>query len=211
MREDGLIEIEGGGTPSYAPEEARFAWMAQSWDNWGDLILAAAEAHGLPPSWVIAIMSIESGLWSGDAAKQANVVSSAGARGLMQVMPDTATRLGYSPDDMFVPEIGIDAGANLLERLAKRQDNQLPAMAAAYNSGRACNDGRFSNRWNLAMAEYYADVVIKFNNSAVMYLDMSPRGRGGGKLLMGLTIGAAGLYAAAVIAGLVMMPRWLRR
>lgn len=207
MRSDGLIEVEGQGTPHYEPTDTRFAWMMQSWENWSDLILDAAAHYNLPASWILGIMSIESGLWSADPTKQAAVVSSAGARGLMQVMPATAEGLGFGADDMFQPDKAIDAGALLLSKLAKQTGGQLPQMAAIYNSGRACNDGRFSNAWNLAMADDYAGIVIKFNNSAVMYLDMSPRR---GKLLAGIAIGAGGLYAAAVIAGLAALPRVLK-
>jgi len=208
MRDDGLIEVEGQGTPHYDPTEKRFAWMQQSWNNWGSLISDAATAHDIPPQWILAIMSIESGLWSDNAAKQAAVVSSAGARGLMQVMPATAVSLGYTADDMFEPDKAIDAGAKLLAKLAKLRNGQLPEMAAIYNSGKACNDGRFSNVWNLAMADDYAGIVLKFNNSAIMYLDLS---RPGGGLLAGLAVGAVGLYAAAVVAGLVAAPKVLRR
>jgi hypothetical protein len=92
-----------------------------------------------------------------------------------------------------------------LAKLAQRQDGQLPEMAAAYNSGSVCAPGR--NDWNLAMADDYAGNVIRWNNSAVMYLDMAPKP----KWLAGLAIGAAGLYAAALVAGLVTLPRWLKR
>lgn len=207
MREDGLIDVEGRGIVSYDPGDKKFPWMTQSWANWGNLILDAAAKYGIPPSWILAIMSIESGLWSENPDRQAAVVSSAGARGLMQVMPATAETLGYTADDMFSPELAIDAGAKLLAKLSSLRNGQLPEMAAIYNSGRACNDGRFSNDWNLAMADDYAGIVIKFNNAANMYLDMSPRR---GRLLMGLAVGAGGLYAAAIIAGLVTKPKALR-
>lgn len=208
MRDDGLVEVEGQGTPHYEPGDTKFPWMTQSWNNFGDLILDAASKYGLPPQWILGHMSLESGLWSGNAAKQAAVVSPAGARGVMQVMPATARGLGYDPDDMFDPAIAIDAGANLLARLAKQTGGQLPEMSAIYNSGRMCNDGRFSNAWNLSMDGDYAGIVLKFSNTAVMYLDMSPRR---GKLLAGMAVGAAGVYAAAVIAGFTKKPRFLQR
>ena len=93
------------------------------------MILNAAAKTTCLAEWILGHMSLESGLWSGNAAKQAGVVSSAGARGVMQVMPATARLLGYDPDDMFIPAIAIDAGAKLLAQLAKQTD------------GRAAGDG----------------------------------------------------------------------
>jgi soluble lytic murein transglycosylase-like protein len=204
MRPDGLIEVEGEGTPAFDPGSVHFEQMAASWNNWSGLILDAAGTYGLPPAWILSIMTEETGLWSDDPQDQATKVSYAGARGLMQIMPATARLFGADPADMFDPKSNIDVGAALLADLSERRHGQLPEMAAAYNSGSVCSPGK--NRWNLAMADDYAGNVIKWNNAAVMYMSLRrPR------LLMGVMLGAAGLYAAALIAGLTKPPRQLAR
>ena len=204
MRPDGLIEVEGAGVPVFEPGSVEFGQMAASWENWSGLILDAASRYGLPPAWILAIMTEETGLWSDDPADQASKVSYAGARGLMQVMPSTARMLGFDADAMFDPATNIDAGSKLLAELATRRGGELPEMAAAYNSGSVCSPGK--NRWNLAMADDYAGNVIRWNNSAVTFLSLRRS-----HLVLGLTLGAAGLYAGAILAGLVRKPRALQR
>jgi len=200
MRPDGLIEVEGSGTPAFEPGSAHFIEMERSWKNWSGLILDASERYGIPPAWIIAIMTEETGLWSDDPADQASKVSYAGARGLMQIMPATARLFGADPDAMFDPASNIDVGVALLAELRDRRGGELPEMAAAYNSGSVCSPGK--NQWNLAMADDYAGNVIRWNNAAVMYLSLRRP-----HLMLGLTLGAAGLYAAAVIVGLAKAPK----
>jgi len=80
----------------------------------------------------------------------------------------------------------------------------LPEMAAGYNSGSICRPGK--NHWNLAMAGDYAGNIIRGNNASVLYLSLRrPR------MLLGITLGAAGLYVAAIVAGLTKPPRQLAR
>jgi soluble lytic murein transglycosylase len=101
-----------------------------------DLITASAERHGLDPALVCAVIKTESN-WDDDAS------SSAGAQGLMQLMPSTArevARLGlvnssaYDPDDLTDPATNIEYGCAYLEYL---QDNvsTLDEQVAAYNAG----------------------------------------------------------------------------
>jgi len=204
MQDDGLIAVEGEGTPAFDPGSLRFKQMEQTWANWAGLILDAASANGIPPAWILAIMCQETGLWSDDPAEQAAKVSYDGGVGLMQI---THPSLG-SPKDMLDPEANIAAGTGLLAKLSRTRNGQLPEIAANYNAG-GVRCGASGNPWGMVMTGDYVGNVIRWNNAAVMYLDMSPRG--GGKLLAGIALGAAGLYAAAVIAGFAMMPRWLRR
>jgi soluble lytic murein transglycosylase-like protein len=59
--------------------------------------------------------------------------SSAGARGLLQVMPDTAAFVGMT--STTDPEQNIHAGVRYLAYLAQRFQGDLVYMAAGYNSG----------------------------------------------------------------------------
>lgn len=204
MLPDGLIGVEGEGTPAFEPGSVHFEQMAASWKNWSGLILDASDKYQIPPAWILAIMTEETGLWSDDPADQATKVSYAGALGLMQIMPATARLFGADPADMFDPKANIDVGVALLAELRDRRGGELPEMAAGYNSGSVCSPGK--NRWNLAMADDYAGNVIKWNNAAVMYLSLRR-----GRLMLGLTLGAAGLYVAAILAGFVTKPKIVRR
>jgi soluble lytic murein transglycosylase-like protein len=61
-----------------------------------------------------------------------NARSNAGARGLLQLMPQTARMLGTSPDD---PRANIRASARYLSQLLKRFGGDLELALAAYNAG----------------------------------------------------------------------------
>jgi soluble lytic murein transglycosylase-like protein len=89
-------------------------------------IRAAALRHGVPPELVLAIVEAESSF-------DPYAVSPRGARGLMQLMPVTASSLDV--DDVFDPYENIDAGVRHLRRLLDRFDGDLPLVLAAYNAG----------------------------------------------------------------------------
>lgn len=84
----------------------------------------AAAAAGIPPRLVAAVASVESA-WNPGA------VSSAGAIGLMQLMPGTAAELGVNPWD---PAANLLGGATYLRRQLDRFDDVGLALAA-YNAG----------------------------------------------------------------------------
>lgn len=90
--------------------------------------------------------------------------SSAGARGVMQLMPatarQTAKRAGLpapSLPDLYDPNINIPLGGHHLTWLLRRYDQVLPVVAAAYNAG----EGR-ANRWIKEAEGWPMDVWIEF-------------------------------------------------
>ncbi len=89
------------------------------------MIERAASAHHLPPSFLTRLIWRESSF-------RAHVVSPAGAQGIAQFMPGTATERGLS--DPFDPEQAIPKAAELLAELRARFGN-LGLAAAAYNGG----------------------------------------------------------------------------
>lgn len=207
---DGSIEVEGQGVPLYEPGTARFAFLEQTYGNFSSSFHAAARKHALPVSWLLAIAAVETGPWSGEASTQAAIVSPAGAIGIMQLMPATASMLGFSPASMTDPDANIDAGATLLAQLSVRFPDGLPAITAPYNSGRLCCGGACgadcTNPFALCTDSDYPGAAIRYNNTALTYLDLRPRG----SLIAGVVIGAAGLYAAAVLARLTKPPAFAR-
>ena len=84
---------------------------------------AARDTH-LPISLLVAVAQVESNL-------DHRALSSAGARGLLQVMPPTAAELELNPDH---PESNVLAGARYLKQMLGRFDSSDLALAA-YNAG----------------------------------------------------------------------------
>lgn len=91
-----------------------------------ELIKKTARRRGLPPNFVLAIAKVESGLLP-------HRVSSAGAMGLMQLMPGTARM--YRVSDPFNSEDSINGGTAMLSDLWKRYRGDRRRVAAAYNAG----------------------------------------------------------------------------
>lgn len=101
-----------------------------------DLVFPAAQQAGFDPLFLFSVMRQES-LFEGF------VRSSAGARGLMQITPDTgqfvSVNLGWPPDyssnDLYRPTISVTLGAAYLEQQQFRFDGNLFTALAAYNGG----------------------------------------------------------------------------
>ena len=98
------------------------------------LIAEAAIQHGLSPLLITAITRVESDF-------NPREISNKGARGLMQVMPETAARFGVSADRLFDPAPNIAAGTAYLAWLLDRYHGDLDLALAAYNAGEGAVDG----------------------------------------------------------------------
>lgn len=114
------------------------ASQAECWED-------AARTYGLDPLELGAIACVESSM-------NANAVSPAGARGVMQVMPSHAVRVGLHPDRLFDPCINIYMGAYVLADLKARYGDTWVAVGA-YNAsctvlkGTACRQARADYAW----------------------------------------------------------------
>ncbi|HEY5094201.1 MAG TPA: lytic transglycosylase domain-containing protein [Candidatus Eremiobacteraceae bacterium] len=89
-------------------------------------IADAAKRNEIDPALLSAVIGQESGF-------QPRAVSSAGAMGLMQLMPDTARGLGVR--DPFDPAQNVEGGAKYLRGLIDRYHGRLDYALAAYNAG----------------------------------------------------------------------------
>lgn len=106
----------GGGLKSGVRRAERYA----------HLIDAAARESSIEPELVRAVMVAESGA-------DPHALSPKGARGLMQLMPDTARRYGVR--NIYDPEQNIRGGAQYLSDLSNRYSHDLRLVLAAYNAG----------------------------------------------------------------------------
>ena len=95
-------------------------------ENLSQLIQQASHSHNLPPALVKAMIKVESNFHPG-------ATSPKGAQGLMQLMPETAERMGVS-DSYNVTE-NIWGGTRYLWLLLQRFNHRLPLALAAYNAG----------------------------------------------------------------------------
>jgi soluble lytic murein transglycosylase-like protein len=94
------------------------------------LMAEVARRHDIDPLLLHAVAHIES-------RHQAQAISPAGARGLMQVMPATGRSVGVAEADraLLTPEANLEASARYLKRLQARFGNDLSLVLAAYNAG----------------------------------------------------------------------------
>jgi soluble lytic murein transglycosylase len=105
-------------------------------------VLHWSDEYGVDPFFVMAVMREESWL-------DPEAVSRAGARGLLQIMPETGQDLArqtgledYHRGDLFDPAINIQLGVFYLRRLFDRFANEPLLVLAAYNAGE-----RNAQRW----------------------------------------------------------------
>lgn len=93
---------------------------------YGTAVRKAAQDSGVSPAFLRAVIHAES-------AYDPNALSSAGAQGLMQLMPATASSMGV--DDAFDAKANIQGGARYLAKLLKDFHGDHKLAAAAYNAG----------------------------------------------------------------------------
>ncbi|SFI27275.1 Transglycosylase SLT domain-containing protein [Collimonas sp. OK307] len=91
-----------------------------------DMVDEAARLHDLDPNLLHAIIRVESGY-------NPRALSAKGARGLMQLTPDTARRFGVS--DAYNPRENVRAGAEYVQWLLKLFQGDVELALAGYNAG----------------------------------------------------------------------------
>jgi soluble lytic murein transglycosylase-like protein len=98
------------------------------------LIETNSKEQGVKPDLIRAVINQESG-------NRPCAISSKGAQGLMQLMPETATELGVG--DPFNAKQNVEGGTKLLKTLLAKYKGDVALTLAAYNagSGRVDRDG----------------------------------------------------------------------
>lgn len=94
--------------------------------NLDQVVSEASSRHRLDPDFVNSVIKAESNF-------QSRAVSRKGARGLMQLMPGTASQLGVT--DSFDPQANVEGGTAYLSQLLDQYHDDPIKALAAYNAG----------------------------------------------------------------------------
>ena len=127
VRADGTKVISNFGAQS--ARKTDWNWLARQRNRasqYDAIIDRYATLHGVDPVLVRAVIVVESNF-------DPRCVSNKGARGLMQLMPETAKRYGVR--DIFDVEQNIRGGIRYLADLLEMFPNDVSRALAAYNAG----------------------------------------------------------------------------
>jgi hypothetical protein len=123
----GTLEIPADTVVQIDPEDTFLPVKVKLLDvPYANFISESARAHGVAPELVASVIAVESNF-------NPNAVSWRAARGLMQLMPQTAARFGVT--QVFDPRQNIEAGTKYLKELLLRYNGDLALTLAAYNAG----------------------------------------------------------------------------
>jgi len=91
-----------------------------------EIVKAAATHYSVDADLISSVIAAESNF-------DPKAISKKNARGLMQLLPETAARFGVQ--NIFDPRENIDAGTHYLRDLLQRYNNNMSLALAAYNAG----------------------------------------------------------------------------
>jgi len=151
-REDNYIEFAPRDTLAPPPRPATDAKLSS--EDLREMLIKAGDEHNLDVDLLASLVKAESG-------GNVRAVSSAGARGLMQLMPGTAAELGVQ--DSFKPDQNVRGGSAYLDELLTRYHDKLALALAAYNAGPAAVDKYHGIPPYNETHAYVARVIHEFN------------------------------------------------
>jgi soluble lytic murein transglycosylase-like protein len=204
---DGTTEVQGLGLPvwrsSNAQDQAHWNNAVRTWQNWAPEFERAARLNDVPASWLLAIATQETGLWSRSKEEQRTIASQDGysSIGIMQPIPATAVAMGYTPQDRLDPFKNIDIGARLLAKNIGLYGRDLIKIGAAFNRGKfECLPGRepyFNTR--VHQGSNYPFNIIRTANTAIATGLVKPSRSLASSMGLGLLIAGAGALTAIAI------------
>ena len=153
--------VPANPAPAIAPASATVLEHASEHLTAEDLhqILSKPSAqHNVDEDLLASVIKAESG-------GHARAVSSAGARGLMQLMPGTARQLGVA--DSFAPEQNVQGGTTYLDALLTRYHDNIALALAAYNAGPGAVDRYHGIPPYRETQLYVARVIHEFNRRVI--------------------------------------------
>jgi hypothetical protein len=124
----GTVEVPGEQVLTIEPEEVftPAPHVEVSQEPFGEIIRAAAKRYSVDADLITSVIAAESNF-------DPKAISRRNARGLMQLLPSTASQLGVK--NIFDPQENIDAGTHYLSDLLALYKNDLALTLAAYNAG----------------------------------------------------------------------------
>jgi soluble lytic murein transglycosylase-like protein len=163
---DSVVRVE---TVADAPESSASPKMpsplsvmtAPTKEEMHEMLAHAGAAHHIDEDLLASVVRAESG-------GQVRAVSRTGARGLMQLMPGTASAMGV--DDAFKPDENIAGGTAYLDALLTRYHDNVALALAAYNAGPGAVDKYHGIPPYRETREYVARVIREFNRRKQMTL-----------------------------------------
>lgn len=114
--------LNGGTLPEGTGSTGDFSGAEQ----YMDIVSACSQKYDVPENVILAVMKVESGFKN-------NRTSSAGAQGLMQLMPGTARSLGVT--NVMDPAQNIEGGTKYIRKMLDAFNGDLRLALAAYNTG----------------------------------------------------------------------------
>jgi soluble lytic murein transglycosylase-like protein len=155
VKEAGALQ----SSPQSSPGPRRVSGRLPSDIAAGDVIEGsiqkAAARYNLSPDLIRGVIRAESNF-------QPQAVSSAGARGLMQLMPETAGDLGVTKP--FDIQQNIDGGSRYLRQMLDRFGGNLKLALAAYNAGPAAVE-KYEGRVPYAETQEYVKRVLRYSGA----------------------------------------------
>jgi hypothetical protein len=158
---DSVVRVE---TIAEAPEPVKMPgpltiMTAPTKEEMHEMLAHAGTKHNIDEDLLASVVRAESG-------GQVRAVSPTGARGLMQLMPGTASAMGV--DDAFRPEQNISGGTAYLDSLLTRYHDNVALALAAYNAGPGAVDKYHGVPPYRETQQYVARVIREFNRRKQM-------------------------------------------
>jgi soluble lytic murein transglycosylase-like protein len=119
-----------------------------------EMVNSASDVSNIDPDLINSVIHAESGF-------NPHAVSPKGARGLMQLMPKTATELGVT--NSFDPNSNVQGGTKYLRELLERYNYDMVKALAAYNAGPQRVDQYHGVPPYYETRAYVAKIVRDFN------------------------------------------------
>jgi soluble lytic murein transglycosylase-like protein len=191
-----------GGAPRGSRGGSDLNWLAKRHDRrtkYDPLIEKYANKYGVDPTLVRAVIQVESDF-------NPACVSNKGARGLMQLMPETAKRFGVTK--IHDPEQNIHGGIRYLSYLQDLFHDDLARALAAYNAGENAVIKYGGIPPYEETSEYVQRALTVYNGRPYGTATAFAGGRHGGKKLKGgFGSGLASPLAVALLPGVKVLGR----